>query len=91
MEGTRFTGAASLSPEQWGGAQRLMAAVGSPYARDAPSFHAAYVADSPPHEALPDLTELELLFDHFAPCFVEGGAGLHHRFSRAMTIVHAVG
>jgi hypothetical protein len=89
LEGSRFAGQTSLSPEQWGGALRLMAAVGNHYARDAPAFHAAYVAESPPHEALPDLAELELLFDTFAPRFVEGGAGLHRRFTRAITIVHA--
>lgn len=90
-EGLRFTDATSVSPEQWSGALRLMAAVGSHYARDAASFHAAYVARSPDHDTLPDLAELELLFDQFAPCFVEGSAGLHRRFTRAITIVHAAG
>lgn len=89
LEGTRFVGPTSLSPEQWAGALRLMAAVGSPYARDAASFHAAYVAKSPENEALPDLAEVELLFDSLASCFVENGAGLSRRFSRAITIVHA--
>lgn len=89
LEGSRFAGQDSLSPEQWGGALRLMAAVGSPYARDAAAFHAAYVAESPPHDALPDHAELEPLFDSFAPRFVESGAGLHRRFTRAITIVHA--
>ena len=91
LEGLRFSGPATVSPEQWGAALRLMAAVGSPYARDPASFHASYVADSPTHESLPDLAELELLFDSLAPCFVEGGASLHRRFSRAITIVHAAG
>jgi hypothetical protein len=91
LEGLRFSGPTSVSPEQYAGALRLMAAVGSPYARDAAAFHTAYVADSPPHESLPEPAELELLFDAFAPRFVEGGAGLHHRFSRAITIVHAAG
>lgn len=91
LEGRRFTGPDSLSPEQWSGALRLMAAVGSNYARDAAMFHTGYVTKSPPHESLPDLAELELLFDAFAPSFIENGAGLHRRFTRAITIVHAVG
>ncbi|MBL9103480.1 MAG: hypothetical protein JNL82_21215 [Myxococcales bacterium] len=89
LAGSRFTDHTSLSPEQWAGALRLMAAVGSPYARDAAAFHANYVAKSPDHEALPDLAELGLVFDSLAPCFVENGAGLHKRFSRAITVVHA--
>lgn len=86
IAGAHFTDAAGLSPEQWGAALRLMAAIGTPFARDAEDFFANLVKDSAPHEALPDLPEIEQLFDLFARCFVEGGAGLNRRFSRVITI-----
>jgi len=87
LGGMSFSGAADLSPEQWGAALRLMAAVASPYARDAGDFHAAFVAvDGAPGDALPDLAEVEALFDEFAACFIESAAGLSRRFSRVVTI-----
>ena len=87
IEGASFTGPEQLSPEQWGAALRLMAAIGAPYARDAADFFSAYVAvDGVPPDALPDLEEVESLFDSFAACFIEGGAGLSRRFSRVITV-----
>lgn len=87
IEGCSFKDAGQLSPEQWGAALRLMAAVATPYARDANDFFGAYVAiEGAPQDALPDLAEVESLYDSFAPCFVEGGVGLSHRFSRVITV-----
>lgn len=90
VEGHTFAGRADLAPEQWGAALRLMAAIGTPFARDAADFHATYVADGEDHEELPDLAELELLFDQFAPRFIASAAGLHRRFTRVIAITHAV-
>ena len=42
--------------------------------------------DGVPPDALPDLEEVESLFDQFAPCFVESGAGLSRRFSRVIAV-----
>lgn len=87
IEGASFTGPEQLSPEQWGAALRLMAAIATPYARDAGDFFATYVAvEGAPQDALPDIEEVEALFDHFAACFVEGGAGLSRRFSRVIAV-----
>lgn len=87
LAGASFAGPTDLSPEQWGAALRLMAAVANPYARDAADFHAAFVAvEGAPQDALPDLEEVEALFDQFASSFVESAAGLSRRFSRVVTI-----
>ena len=59
----------------------------NPFARDAEDFHKTFVAvDGAPQDALPDLAEVESLFDQFAPCFVESAAGLSRRISRVVTI-----
>jgi len=87
IEGCSFVDAGQLSPEQWGAALRLMAAVATPYARDPADFFGAHVAvEGAPQDALPDLAEVEALYDSFAPCFVEGGAGLSHRFTRVIAV-----
>ncbi len=87
IEGCDFIDAGQLSPEQWGAALRLMAAVATPYARDADDFFRAHVAiEGAPPDALPDLPEIEALFDSFAPCFVESGAGLSRRFTRVIAV-----
>lgn len=87
LAGVDFAGPEQLSPEQWGAAVRLMAAVANPYARDAADFHANFVAvEGAPQDALPDLPEVEAIFDQFASCFVESAAGLSRRFSRVVTI-----
>ena len=87
IEGCNFSDPTQLSAEQWGAALRLMAAIGAPYARNAPDFFSAYVAvDGVPPDALPDLEEVESLFDQFAPCFVESAASLSRRISRVVTI-----
>lgn len=87
LGGMSFKGPAELSPEQWGAALRLMAGVANPFARDAEDFHKTFVAvDGAPQDALPDLAEVESLFDQFAPCFVESAAGLSRRISRVVTI-----
>ena len=87
LGGMSFKGPAELSPEQWGAALRLMAAIATPYARDAADFFAAHVAvEGAPQDALPDLAEVESLFDQFASCFVESAASLSRRISRVVTI-----
>ena len=87
IEGCNFSDPTQLSAEQWGAALRLMAAIGAPYARDAPDFFSAYVAvDGVPPDALPDLEEVEALFDQFASSFVESAAGLSRRFSRVIAV-----
>lgn len=89
LGGMSFSGPADLSPEQWGAALRLMAGVASPFARDADDFFKTFVAvDGAPQDALPDLAEVESLFDQFASCFVESAAGLSRRISRVVTIHH---
>jgi hypothetical protein len=88
LEGCSFAGPADLSPEQWGAALRLMAAIATPYARDPQDFFDHHVnVDGAPLDAVPDLPEVAALFDQFAACFVEGGAGLSRRFSRVITVL----
>ncbi len=88
IAGSQFAKPEALAPEQWGAALRLMAAVATPYARDVDDFFATFVAPhQPAPPALPDIAEVEALFDSFANCFVASGAGLGHRFSRVITIV----
>lgn len=87
LGGMSFKGPSDLSPEQWGAALRLMAAVANPFARDAEDFHRTFVAiDGAPQDALPDLAEVEALFDQFASCFIESAASLSRRISRVVTI-----
>ncbi len=87
LGGMSFKGPEDLSPEQWGAALRLMAAVANPFARDAEDFHSTFVAvDGAPRDALPDLAEVEALFDQFASCFIESAASLSRRISRVVTI-----
>lgn len=87
LEGCSFVDAGQLSSEQWGAALRLMAAVATPYARDPADFFKAHVAiEGAPQDALPDLPEIEAIYDQFAPCFVESGAGLSRRFSRVIAV-----
>ena len=87
LEGCSFVGPEQLSGEQWGAALRLMAAIATPYARDPADFFAAHVAvEGAPQDALPDLAEVEALFDSFAPFFVASGVGLSRRFSRVISV-----
>ncbi len=87
IEGCSFADPTLLSAEQWGAALRLMAAIGAAYARDANDFFSAYVAvDGVPPDVLPDLEEVESLYDQFAALFVESGASLSRRFSRVITV-----
>lgn len=87
IEGCSFSGPGELSPEQWGAALRLMAAIATPYARDADDFFSTFVAvEGAPQDALPDLEEVAALFDQFAAFFIEGGVGLGRRFSRVIAV-----
>lgn len=84
--GQRFTDPAALPPEQWGAALRIMAAIGTPHARDADDFFASYLADvEREHPELPAYAEIAELFDSFAPRFVSDAYGLDRRFSRVIT------
>lgn len=91
IAGHRWVTPDELPPEQWGAALRIMAAIGTPHARDAEDFYASYLADvEREHTELPGFAEISELFDQFAPCFIEGAAGLDRRFSRVITAHRAV-
>lgn len=84
--GLRFHAPEKLQPEQWGAALRIMAAIGTPHARDADDFYAGYVEPvQQQHPELPAYAEVAELFDQFAPLFVADAAGLDRRFTRVIT------
>lgn len=85
VAGLVFADPEQLAPEQRGALLRVMAAIGTPHARDAEDFYACYLGSAPAHPELPGRAEIAALFDQFAPCFVEDGAGLDRRFSRVIT------
>lgn len=91
IAGQKFVSPEQLQPEQWGAALRIMAAIGTPHARDAEDFFASYLADvEREHPELPGFAEVSELFDQFAPLFVADAAGLDRRFSRVITAHRAV-
>lgn len=84
--GHRFAAPEKLPPEQWGAALRIMAAIGTPHARDADDFFAGYVQPvEHEHPELPAYAEIVDIFDQFAPLFVADAAGLDRRFTRVIT------
>lgn len=86
VAGLRFGDPALLPPEQRGAVLRIMAAIGTPLARDADDFFAAYVAVEGPDPELPVRAEVEALFDHFAPCYVADADDLDRRFTRVIAV-----
>jgi hypothetical protein len=91
IAGQKFIKPEQLPPEQWGAALRIMAAIGTPHARDAEDFYNSYVAAiEREHPELPGFAEVSELFDQFAPCFIEDAHGLDRRFSRVITAHRAV-
>lgn len=86
IAGLRFGAPALLPPEQCAAVLRIMAAIGTPHARDADDFFAVYLERAAGGSGeLPTRAEVALLFDQFAPFFVEGADGLGRRFSRVIT------
>lgn len=85
VAGLRFGDPAQLPPEQRGAVLRIMAAIGTPLARDADDFFAAYVDGGAQDPELPVRAEVEALFDQFAPCYVPDADGLDRRFTRVIT------
>ena len=90
VAGLSFGDPSKLPPEQRGAALRLMAAIGTPLARDPDDFFAAYVEGGAHDPELPVRAEIAALFDQFAPCFVRDADGLDRRFSRVITAYHRV-
>lgn len=92
IAGLRFAAPEKLQPEQWGAALRIMAAIGTPHARDAGDFFASYLAEvERDHPELPAPAEIAGLFDQFAPCFIADASGLDRRFSRVITAHRTIG
>lgn len=91
VDGLKFESPGKLELDRRGAVLRVMAALGTPHARDADDFYAGYVAGADlQHPELPSHAEIAELFDSFAPCFIEGAAGLDRRFSRVITVHRAV-
>lgn len=86
VAGLGFGDPARLPPEQRGAVLRVMAAIGTPLARDPGDFFAAYVEDGAYDPELPVRAEIEALFDQFAPCFVEDADSLDRRFTRVIAV-----
>ncbi|MDC0717140.1 hypothetical protein [Nannocystis bainbridge] len=86
VAGLRFGDPAQLPSEQRGAVLRIMAAIGTPLARDADDFFAAYVDGAAHDPELPVRAEVEALFDQFAPCFVPDADGLDRRFTRVIAV-----
>ncbi|HEY8377077.1 MAG TPA: hypothetical protein VIK91_11335, partial [Nannocystis sp.] len=63
VAGLSFADPEELPPEQRGAVLRVMAAIGTPHARDADDFYASYLGAAPPHPDLPGRAEIAALFD----------------------------
>ncbi|WAS92268.1 hypothetical protein [Nannocystis punicea] len=90
VAGLRFGDPAQLPSEQRGAVLRIMAAIGTPLARDVDDFFAAYIDGGAQDPELPVRAEVEALFDQFAPCYVADADGLDRRFTRVITVHHHI-